>query len=63
MFTWNSAATVMKAIFLLWKLPVNSLYFFVELDKEFWNSEIETDWEIISCVCMEDAYAGSQAQK
>lgn len=35
----------------------------MELDKEIWSSEIETDWEIISCVCKEDACAGSPAQK
>lgn len=51
----------MKTIFLLWKLFVNSLYFY--LDIQFWNSEIEMDWEVISFAYKEDACEGSQAQK
>lgn len=51
----------MKTIFLLWKLFVNSLYFY--LDIQFWNSEIEMDWEVISFAYKEDAWEGSQAQK
>lgn len=30
---------------------------------QLWNSEIEMDWEIISCAYKEYACEGSQAQK